>query len=151
MDLLNLPATSDHGACSLGTSGAAEADRITKNTYDAAGQLTLIQKAFATALQANYASYSYSANGKQASVTDANGNKAAFVYDGFDRLSQWQFPSKTVPGQVNTADFEQYAYDLVGNRTCLRKRDGSKLVYTFDGLNRITSKVVAATSGGTCP
>lgn len=84
-------------------------------------------------------------------MTDANGNKAQFVYDGFDRLSQWQFPSTTTAGVVDTADFEQYAYDNAGNRTCLRKRDGSKLTYTFDGLNRVTSKVVAATSGGSCP
>jgi YD repeat-containing protein len=151
MNLASLPAASATGACTLGTQGSAGPDRITRNIYDSAGQLLQVQKPVGTSLQQNYATYTYTPNGKQQTVTDANGNKAQFVYDGFDRLSQWQFPSKTTPGAVNSADYEQYAYDSAGNRTCLRKRDGSKLTYTFDGLDRMTSKVVAATSGGTCP
>jgi YD repeat-containing protein len=151
MNLAALPAASATGACTLGTQGTQGPDRITKNLYDAAGELTSVQKAFATSLQQIYVGYTYTANGKQQTVTDANGNKAQFVYDGLDRLSQWQFPSKTTAGQVNTADYEQYAYDAASNRTCLRKRDGSKLTYAFDGLNRVMSKVVAATSGGNCP
>jgi YD repeat-containing protein len=152
MNLASLPSATPTGACSLGTQGSLGPDRITKNLYDSAGQLLQIQKAYGiTGLQQNYATYTYTLNGKQQTVTDANGNEAQFVYDGFDRLYEWQFPSKTAPGTVDAADYEQYTYDLAGNRTCLRKRDGSKLTYTFDGLNRMTSKVVAATSGGSCP
>jgi YD repeat-containing protein len=151
MNLGSLPAATAPGACSLGTQGTQGPDRITKNLYDNAGQLTKVQKAYLTSDQADYVAYTYTQNGKQQTVTDANGNKAQFVYDGFDRLSQWQFPSPTTPGTVNAADYEQYAYDGAGNRTCLRKRDGSKLTYSYDALNRMLSKVVAATSGGVCP
>jgi RHS repeat-associated protein len=144
MNLASLPSTDDpHMACTLGTASPTYGpNRITKNSYDNAGQLTKVQKALLTTDQADYVTYTYTANGKQEYVTDANGNKARFVYDGFDRLSQWQFPSKTTPGAVNTADFEQYGYDANGNRTSLRKRDASTLTYTYDNLNRITLKVV---------
>jgi YD repeat-containing protein len=152
MNLASLPAASATAACSLGTQGSQGPDRITKNIYDNAGELLQVEKAFAvTGLQQNYATYTYTNNGKQQTVTDANGNKAQFVYDGFDRLYEWQFPSKTAPGTVNAADYEQYTYDGADNRTCLRKRDGSKLTYTYDNLNRMLSKVVAATSAGSCP
>jgi RHS repeat-associated protein len=140
MNLAALPAATATGACSLGAQGSQGADRITKNLYDSAGQLLNVQKAYGTSLQQNYATYTYTLNGKQQTVTDANSNKAQFVYDGFDRLSQWQFPSKTTPGVVNTADYEQYTYDAVGNRTSLRKRDGNTIIYSYDGLNRMVQK-----------
>lgn len=123
-------------------------DRITKNTYDAAGQLLQVQKAYGTALVQNYATYTYSPNGKQTSVTDANGNYATLAYDGFDRLKQWTFPSKTVPGTVNAADYELYGYDAVGNRTSLRKRDGVTITYQYDGMNRNMVKTVPASASG---
>jgi YD repeat-containing protein len=146
-----LPAPTSTSACSLGTQGSEGPDRITNNAYDSAGQLIKVQKAYLTSDQADYVTYTYTANGKQQYVTDANGNKAQFAYDGFDRLMKWNFPDKVTKGSVASTDYEQYAYDAAGNRTCLRKRDGSKLVYTFDNLNRMSSKVVAATSGGVCP
>ena len=136
----SLPAS----ACTLSTQGSAGPDRITYKSYDAAGQLLQIQKAYGTSLQQNYATYTYTQNGKQASVKDANGNLASLTYDGFDRLSQWTFPSKTTAGQVNTADYESYAYDAANNRTSLRKRDGRTLTFTYDGLNRVVTKTVPA-------
>jgi YD repeat-containing protein len=147
MNMTTLPTATAHGACALGTEGTQGPDRITKNSYDNAGELTKVQKAYLTADQADYVTYTYTANGKQEYVTDANGNKARFLYDGFDRLSQWQFPSKTTVGAVNTADFEQYGYDGVGNRITLRKRDGSTLTFTYDALNRMTSKLANAGGG----
>ena len=138
------------GACSLGTAGADGSDRITKNLYDNAGQLLKVQKAYGTSLQQDYVTYTYTNNGKQQTVTDANGNKAQYTYDGFDRLTKWAFPDKVTVGAVSPTDYEQYAYDAVGNRTCLRKRDGSKLTYTYDNLNRMTSKV-GTLGSWTCP
>jgi RHS repeat-associated protein len=151
MNFASLPAD----ACTLGSQGSYGADRIVHNVYDAAGQLLTVQKAYGTALQQNYASYTYTLNGKQQYVTDANGNKAQMAYDGFDRLQYWYFPSKTTAGSVNTADYEMYGYDSVGNRTSLRKRDGRTFTFTFDGLNRITKKTVpegcAPIQSGACP
>jgi RHS repeat-associated protein len=151
MNFASLPAD----ACTLGTQGSYGADRIVHNVYDAAGQLLTVQKAYGTALQQNYASYTYTLNGKQQYVTDANGNEAQMAYDGFDRLQYWYFPSKTTAGSVNTADYEMYGYDSVGNRTSLRKRDGRTFTFTFDGLNRVTKKTVpdgcAPIQVGACP
>lgn len=138
MNMASLPTD----ACALGTGGSYGPDRITRNVYDAAGQLTQVQKAYGTSLQQNYATYTYSANGKQTSLTDANGNKASMVYDGHDRQTHWYFPSKTTAGQVSTTDYEQYGYDASGNRIWLRKRDGAVINYSYDALNRMTLKDV---------
>lgn len=134
----SLPAS----ACTLGPEGSQGPDRITKNIYDAAGQLLQVRKAVGTNLEQAYATYSYTPNGKQEYIVDANGNKARLVYDGFDRQVQWQFPSASTPGSVNTNDYEEYGYDANGNRTSLRKRDGRTFTYAYDALNRMTSKIV---------
>lgn len=145
-------------ACTQSTA----ADRITKNVYDAAGQLVQVRKGVGTSLEQAYTTSSYTPNGKQEYVIDANGNRAKFEYDSFDRLGKWIFPSRAVvtgydpstpanalatAGSLNTADYEQYGYDANGNRTSLRKRDGSTLAYTFDALNRMTVKSVPERSG----
>ncbi|WP_294129612.1 RHS repeat domain-containing protein [Sphingomonas sp.] len=142
-------------------------DRITKNVYDAGGQLVQVRKALGSSLEQAYATYSFTPNGKQEYVVDANGNKARLVYDGHDRQVQWQFPSTSAPsgynpstpanalatsGAVNSNDREEYGYDANGNRTSLRKRDGRVFGYTFDALNRMTSKIVptACVAGYAC-
>lgn len=147
MNMAALPAVGSD-ACSLGSQGTQGPDRITQNTYDAAGQLLKIQKAYGVAgLQQDYATYTYTTNGKQSSVKDANGNLASMTYDGHDRQTRWTFPSKTAIGSVDASDYEQYGYDLVGNRTSLRKRDGSTLTYQYDALNRMTVKFVPERAG----
>jgi len=149
-------------ACVPQTSSANGPDRITKNVYDAAGQLVQVRKGVGTSLEQAYATYAYSANGKQTDVIDANGNRATYTYDGFDRLVQWTFPSTSAPasfngatqatalssaGSANSGDYEAYAYDANSNRTSFRKRDGSVLGYTYDALNRVTVKAVPSRSG----
>jgi RHS repeat-associated protein len=140
-------ATPPASACTLGTEGADGPDRITKNVYDAAGQLLKVQKAVGTPLVQDYATYTYSLNGKQTSVKDANGNLASMTYDGHDRQTRWNFPSKTAVNTVSTTDYEEYAYDANGNRTSLRKRDGSIITYQYDALNRNTVKIVPERAG----
>ena len=132
-------------ACTLGTEGTAGPDRITRNTYIAA-YLTQVEKAVGTPIAQTYAAYTYAANGKLSSMTDANGNRAQMTYDALDRQQRWIFPSKTTVGQVNTADYEEYTYDLAGNRTSLRKRDGQLIGYSYDALNRVTAKTWPNTS-----
>jgi RHS repeat-associated protein len=142
MNMASLPS-----ACSLGTEGPNGKDRITKHTYNAAGELLKVEKAVATPKVQTYAAYTYTPNGKRKTVTDANGNKAELRYDGFDRQNRWVFPSKTAPGSLNEGDYEAYTYDNNGNRLTLRKRDGLTLSYTYDNLNRVTRKTVPARSG----
>lgn len=134
-------------ACLPGTEGSAGPDRISRNIYDAAGQVLKIQKGVGTPLVQDYATYTYTPNGKQATVTDANGNLATFTYDGHDRQTRWTFPSPTARGSVNVADYEEYGYDANGNRTSLRKRDGSSIAYQYDALNRNTVKIVPERAG----
>ncbi|WP_158298850.1 RHS repeat domain-containing protein [Sphingomonas psychrotolerans] len=154
-------------ACSQSV-GTAPFDRITRNVYDAAGQLVQVRKGVETSLEQAYATYGYAPNGKQTVVVDANGNKAQLVYDGHDRQVQWHFPSSAAPpggynpstpasalataGPVNGNDREEYGYDANGNRTSLRKRDGRTFTYGYDALNRLTSKIVpdACVSGYAC-
>ena len=149
MNMAALPAPTSTSACAV-PAIVANPDRITKNLYDNAGQLTKIQKAylittangFPATLQQDYVTYTYTNNGKQQFVTDANGNKAQFTWDGFDRLSKWNFPSPTSPGTVSATDFEQYGYDAGGNRLSLKRRDGRTLAFTYDNLNRMLSKLI---------
>lgn len=148
-------------ACVPQTTGPNGPDRITKNLYDAVGQLIQVREGVGTSVEATQATYSYTANGKRQDVIDGNGNRAKFVYDGLDRVSQWQFPSATAPtgfndstpanalataGSVNTADYQQYGYDADDNRTSLRKRDGQTISYSYDNLDRMSLKDLPGTA-----
>lgn len=139
-------------ACVLGSAGSQGPDRITRNVYSWTGQLLQVQKGYGTALQQDYATYSYTPNGKVASMIDANGNKAAYGYDALDRQILWAFPSTTEPAAASTTDFEAYTYDANGNRTSLRKRDGRTITYTYDAMNRVTVKDIsgACVAGYAC-
>jgi RHS repeat-associated protein len=132
----SLPAS----ACSLSTTGSNGPDRVTRNSYDYAGQLLKTEKAVGTSLQQNYVAYTYTINGKKATITDANGNVASMTYDGHDRQLKWNMPSKTSTGQVSATDYESYEYDASGNRVSLRKRDGRAIAFTYDALGRAMSK-----------
>jgi RHS repeat-associated protein len=154
-------ATLPTSACILGTEGASGPDRITKNLYDNVDQVVQVRKAVGTLIEQAYATYTHTLNGKQSAVIDANGNKAGFTYDGFDRLVQWNFPSPTKPtafnpsspnlaaataGVISTTDYEAYTYDSKGNRISLRKRDGQVIGYSYDALNRMSVKDVPGTT-----
>jgi RHS repeat-associated protein len=150
----SLPA--DANACDQ-TDIANPIDRITKNRYDKASQLVQVRKAVGTPLEQAYVTYDYTLVGKQKYVVDANGNRAKFTYDGFNRQTGWYFPSTVKPaafdstnedtvlltaGEASTTDHETYEYDDNGNRTVLTKRDGRKFTFNYDALNRVTTKIV---------
>jgi len=84
-----------------------------------------------------YAEYTYTPNGLQATVKDANNNLSTNEYDGFDRLVRLRFPVTTKgAAQSSATDYEQYTYDEIGKRTSLRKRDGRTIAYSHDNLDR---------------
>ncbi|UAB79217.1 RHS repeat-associated core domain-containing protein [Erythrobacter sp. SCSIO 43205] len=144
MNLASTPAD----ACTLGTPGASgEQDRITRQHYDTEGRVERIEQALGTNLVRDYATFTFTPNGQMASMTDARGYKASMMYDGFDRQTHWYFPDPVTTGAINPNDYELYGYDANGNRTSLRKRDGSVLTYEYDNLNRMTRKTVPMRAG----
>ena len=143
-----LSAPSD--ACTPGTAGTFGPDRITKTTYDTADEVTEVDQGVGTAAPRAYGRYSYTANGLKQTETDANGNKTTYVFDGFDRLSQIQYPSTvTGSGNSNTGDYEAFSYDPNGNVVSDRRRDGQVVNDCFDALDRIIVHYVHAQSGCT--
>jgi RHS repeat-associated protein len=124
------------------TTGAGDADRITKMTYDNAERVTKMTSAYGTANASDNATATYSDNGQVATATDANGNKTSYTYDGFDRLSKTNYPSTTKgSGTSSTTDYEQLGYDANSNITSRLLRGGTLTIgYTFDNLNRLTTK-----------
>jgi RHS repeat-associated protein len=138
-------------ACTAAAAGSFGADRITKTSYDAAGQTTKTIRSFGNGLAQDYATYTYSNNGKPLTSQDANYNLSTLEYDGHDRLVKLRFPSLTRPVSAaaatsSTTDYESYTYDANGNRLTLRKRDNQVIAYGYDDLNREVSMDVP---GGT--
>jgi RHS repeat-associated protein len=133
-------------ACTLGTAGSFGPDRITKSVYDNADEVTQVQVAVGTADAANERTLTYSNNGALQTLTDGENNKTTYVRDGFDRLSQTQYPSPTKgAGTSNASDFEQLTYDPNGNVTSRRLRDATSIAFTYDNLDRVTFKDLPGT------
>jgi YD repeat-containing protein len=82
-------------ACSLGTEGSFGPDRISQLVYDPASEVTQLKVAVGTSDAANERTLTWSNNGMLATLKDAENNLTTYVYDGFDRPSQTQFPSST--------------------------------------------------------
>jgi RHS repeat-associated protein len=129
-------------ACTLGTAGSYGADRIVKASYDAAGQINLLQSAYGvTGVQSDDVATTFTNNGLVASVTDAESNKTTYGYDGLDRRSTTFFPSTTKgAGTSSTTDYEQLSFDAKGNVTSRRLRDSNSIGLSYDALNRLTFK-----------
>ncbi|MEW4466335.1 RHS repeat-associated core domain-containing protein [Parasphingorhabdus sp. JC815] len=127
-------------ACSLGTTGVHGPDRITKNFYNLASQVTKVQTAVGTSAQSDEVTTVYTNNGLAESVTDGEGNATAYVYDGHDRLDKTQYPSKTTAGISSTTDYESYSYNANGSVISQRRRNGQIINYSYDNLNRVTHK-----------
>jgi RHS repeat-associated protein len=135
-------------ACTVGSANAAgELDRISRKHYDTESRVVRIEQGIGTPLVRDYATYTFTANGQAASMTDARGYRAEMRYDGFDRQNFWYFPQPAQTGVINLNDYEEYKYDANGNRTSLRKRDGSVITYQYDNLNRAIRKTVPERAG----
>ncbi len=136
----SLPAS----ACTMGTAGtganAFGADRITQNIYDANGRITQVKTALGTAEASDEVTTAYTANGRTSHVIDAEGNKTSYIYDGFDRVWQIDYPHKTNTGTSSPSDDELFTYDKTGNVIWHIKRDNRRLHYTYDKLGRLTRK-----------
>lgn len=140
---VSLPAS----ACTLGTQGTGAndfgPDRITRLTYNAAGEVTKTTLAYGTPLQTDQEANTYTPNGKLATVTDGENNRTTFTYDGHDRLSKTCYPVATVGALASsTSDCELLTFDANGNVIERQLRDTQKIYYAYDNLNRMTDKNV---------
>jgi RHS repeat-associated protein len=134
----SLPAS----ACSLGTQGSEGPDRIARTFYDAAGRVIQTKSAVGTAEEANDVTTTYTTNGQVQTVTDGEGNRTTYEYDGHDRPAKTFFPSLTKgAGTSSATDYEQLTYDANSNVTSRRLRDGTSIGFGFDNLNRVMSKI----------
>lgn len=118
-------------------------DRITRNTYDAAGQVTKVEQAVGvqrgTTTGLEWSNSTYTLGGKLETLKDARSKTTTYRYDGFDRLLRQEFPLAQGDGS-DASNYEAYGYDRNGNQTSLRKRDGRTLTFEFDGLDRLVVK-----------
>jgi RHS repeat-associated protein len=136
-------------ACTAATAGGYGPDRIRRNGYSAASQLTSVIDAYGvTSQQRSTATYTYNPNGTTATLADAKNNLTTEVYDGFDRLSKTEYPSPTTPGNSNTADYQQRGYDPNGNITSNRLRDGTSIISGYDALNRLSGRTLPSPEHG---
>ncbi|MEQ1707983.1 MAG: RHS repeat-associated core domain-containing protein [Terricaulis sp.] len=124
-------------ACTLSTQGSNGPDRISRNTYSNADEIASVTSGYGTPSPIVEATSTYSANGLRASLADGAGNVSVFVYDGHDRLSRLRYPNAS-GGGTSTADYEEYSYDVAGNVTQTRRRDGQLIGASYDGLGRVT-------------
>jgi RHS repeat-associated protein len=143
-------------ACTPGPQGAFGPDRITRTVWDAGDQRVQLRSGVGTALERADATWTYDVGGRMTEMIDANGNRATFAWDAHGRQTRWTFPAAGAPpsgfndatpasarasaGAANGSDYEAYAYDLDGNRTSLRKRDGRHISYAYDAAGRVTDK-----------
>ncbi|HEX9966022.1 MAG TPA: hypothetical protein VGB04_13685, partial [Allosphingosinicella sp.] len=139
-------------ACSLGQQGFGAGDygpdRVAKTSYDLAGRVTAVTTALHTGDSATELATTYTANGLVETVTDGEGNRTTYEYDGHDRLAKTRYPDTTKgAGTSSTADFEQLGYESLagGTRTsplvvAFRNRANQTIGFGYDALGRLTSK-----------
>ena len=103
--------------------------RVTVTGYDAMGRrLTVGNPAIQAAPLQTLA---YTPDGLVGSLTDANAHTTTFTADGFDRRWITAYPS---------GGPEVFGYDNDNNLTSRQTRAGPTLTYTYDTLNRLTTK-----------
>ena len=127
-------------ACTLGVQGNYGPDRIAKSIHDLGGQPLKIINALGTNAQQEDRVSTFTSNGLLSTLSDANGNKTTYEYDGHDRLVKVRFPSKTIGGSSSTIDFESFSYDVLGNVLTERRRDGETILNSYDNLNRLVMR-----------
>ncbi len=136
-------------------------DDLTTFTYDPQGNRLTMTNALGKVT--NYSGYD--ANGNPGLVTDPNGIKTAFTYDGLGRVKTItvKHPTTVALDAVTTLDYDvegrvigltrpaaaklNFDYDLAGRLLAIRSDDGERIDYTYDGMNDVLSETVKRTNG----
>jgi RHS repeat-associated protein len=113
--------------------------RRTLKVYNAASEVIEERRGIGTPNVQAYASFTYTLNGKQATIKDARDNQTTYQYDGLDR------PKKTI---MPDSSFEEVIlYDNVDNVRQKSTRRGQVIVNTYDDLNRLATHSVPQFAG----
>lgn len=134
----SLPST----ACDAMVPGAHGADRISRNYYDVADQVSEVWAGVDTGLAQRTAQFEYSPNGQVTALIDAKGNRTEYLYDGHDRTVEVRYPDKATSGLANANDTEKVAYRPDGMITRYWNRSGEEFQLAYDKLGRLTNKAV---------
>lgn len=134
-------------ACALGTQGSGTddhgPDRIAKSFYDAAGRAYQVKTAFGvTGQEADEGTRTFTANGPVESVTDAEGNRTTYEYDGHDRLAKTYFSLPSPKG--NPFFVAEHDHLVTGEITAIRENGAASGIgvigtIAYDNLGRRTS------------
>ncbi|QDX26163.1 RHS repeat-associated core domain-containing protein [Sphingomonas suaedae] len=133
-------------ACTAQTAGSDGPDRIAQTLYDAAGRVIRTIGSKGISGGEVHETATWTDNGQLRTLMDGMGNPTTFEYDGFDRLKKTRYPSTVVGSLASSAtDYEELTYDAGSNVTNRRLRDGNSIGYTYDDLNRVTTKNLPGT------
>jgi len=143
----------------------------TSTVYDAAGQVSCTwhgwdnlspavncvwdPAGYSPTAPMRYSAVTYTANGKQKTIQDANSNTTENAYDSLDRPifvaypqpgdgSRCALPSNEAgtPSCSTNQTYEQYGYDAANNRVSIRTRNGDIITFAYNAENRRISKSV---------
>jgi len=127
-------------ACTVASTGDYGPDRISVTNWGPAGRPSQTQSAYGTTLAQITAIYTYTANGKVATLTDARGNLTTYDYDGFDHQVKLHYPDPVNIGQSSITDTFVYDYDAWGRLSNQHMRNGTIVSFSYDNLGRMTMR-----------
>jgi RHS repeat-associated protein len=113
--------------------------RRTLKVYNAASEVIEDRRGIGTPNEQAYATFTYTLNGKQATIKDARNNQTSYTYDGLDRLKITTMP--------DTTSEEVLEFDLVDNVRQKRTRGGQTIVNEYDHLHRLATHSVPQAVG----
>jgi RHS repeat-associated protein len=124
-------------------------DRVTYNHYDALSRVWKVTSGYGvTGVAADEYTATFTANGKLATLKDAESNLTTYEYDGYDRRVKTRFPVTNKGANESSAtDYEQISYDANGNVSTFRTRRAETIQLTYDNLDRLIIKDVPVRSG----
>lgn len=134
--------TGTSNACAYQTQGSFGIDRISRQSYDAAGRPATTVRGWGSTLAITEGPLAYTLNGQVQSVRDGNGNVTTYHYDGHDRSWKIQYPDAANGANPSPTDIESFTYDAGGNVTQHTLRGGQAISYDYDALGRLVFKNV---------
>lgn len=126
-------------ACNAATEGAFGPDRRSRPARNDLFESTELRDAYGTPQERPSASMTYTTSGELETVTDADGNKTTYEYDGFGRLVKTRYPHPSTANTSSTTDYEQLTFDAYGRLTARRGRDAQSFAFSYDNLGRATA------------